>query len=219
MRPWRAVALVLAAGGLSVVALRGGGAHAQPLPACIGDCNLDGLVGVDDLLVGLQIALGTTPVSSCPTLDRNADHTVSVDELLATVDAVASGCVPPPPTPTPPLSVCGDLVGPVPQLCDFQIIPNPVPLTGTFQFAFGLADLEGDIDTICLGIASQGVEPGLLCGSVDPAGVTINVMVQLPAVPNMLAVGDYTAALQVGDQAGHLSNVVTVDFTVIDAAP
>jgi hypothetical protein len=68
------------------------GAEAQ----CIGDCNGDGQVTVDELIRGTNIALGNAPLENCPSFDRNMDGQVTVDEILAAVDAALEGCDAPP---------------------------------------------------------------------------------------------------------------------------
>jgi len=60
---------------------------------CVGDCNFDGHVTVDELLTGVSIILGAQPASACPALDATANQHVTVDELLAAVNAVSDGCV------------------------------------------------------------------------------------------------------------------------------
>jgi hypothetical protein len=64
---------------------------ATPL-ACPGDCNGSGDVTVNELIVGVNIALGNTSASSCPAFDRNGDGTVSISELIAAVNAALSSC-------------------------------------------------------------------------------------------------------------------------------
>ena len=68
-------------------------AHAQvaPLP-CVGDCNGDRTVTVDELLLGVQIDLGGAPVTACPAFDPNADRTVSLNELITGVNNALDGC-------------------------------------------------------------------------------------------------------------------------------
>ena len=51
-------------------------------PAQVGDCNRDGQVAIDELVRGVNIALGNTPVSECAPFDRVADGQVTVDELV-----------------------------------------------------------------------------------------------------------------------------------------
>jgi K319-like protein/Regulator of Chromosome Condensation (RCC1) repeat protein/regulator of chromosome condensation (RCC1) repeat-containing protein len=62
--------------------------------ACIGDCNADGRVSVDELIRGVNIALGTLDVDACPSVDRNADGAVSISELIAAVGAALNACPP-----------------------------------------------------------------------------------------------------------------------------
>jgi hypothetical protein len=60
--------------------------------ACLGDCNLDGSVTVDELLIGVNIALEATALDACVALDRNEDAMVSIDEITAAVTHGLSGC-------------------------------------------------------------------------------------------------------------------------------
>ena len=70
-------------------------AVAQPCP---GDCNGDGMVRVDEMIVGVRIALGEGVVADCPAFDVNSDGTVAIDELIRAVGSTLNGC---PATPTP----------------------------------------------------------------------------------------------------------------------
>jgi subtilase family serine protease len=60
--------------------------------ACPGDCNGDGVVTIDEIVTGVNIALGATPLSQCPGLDANGDGVVTVDELLEAVSRALNGC-------------------------------------------------------------------------------------------------------------------------------
>src|SRR5512139_423960 len=70
--------------------------------ACTGDCNGDSAVGVDELLIGVNIALETRVIADCSAFDTNGDLAVTVDELLAAVRNALSGCVPIPTATAPP---------------------------------------------------------------------------------------------------------------------
>ncbi len=59
---------------------------------CPGDCSGDGEVAVNELIVGVNIALGNAPASTCPAFDRNGDGSVSIAELIAAVNAALNGC-------------------------------------------------------------------------------------------------------------------------------
>jgi parallel beta-helix repeat protein len=76
--------------------------------ACSGDCDGDGTITIDELIVGVNIALGNRPVDDCLSLDPNGDGMVTINELIAAVGNAVNGCVTPPtpvptatPTPTP----------------------------------------------------------------------------------------------------------------------
>jgi len=61
-------------------------------PACPGDCNADGLVTVDELVKGVNIALGILPLDDCAAFDTDGSGTVTVDELIKGVNAALTGC-------------------------------------------------------------------------------------------------------------------------------
>lgn len=61
-------------------------------PACVGDCNGDGEVTVDELLTGVNIALGSLPIERCPVFDANGDGAVTVNEILVAVNNALGGC-------------------------------------------------------------------------------------------------------------------------------
>jgi len=66
-------------------------ATATPEP-CVGDCNLDGSVTVDELVRGVVIALGEAVLSDCTSLDFDSSGGVTVDELVRAVNAALRGC-------------------------------------------------------------------------------------------------------------------------------
>jgi nucleoside-diphosphate-sugar epimerase len=63
-----------------------------PPPACVGDCDGHGTVTVDELVRGVNIALGNLPLDSCPSFDVGHDNAVSVDELVRAVGAALNNC-------------------------------------------------------------------------------------------------------------------------------
>ena len=84
-----------------------------PMPAgasaCVGDCGGKGSVGISDLIRGVDIALGTSALSSCPSFDPSGDGVVEINELIAAVNAALDGCPAEPiptaePTPTAELT-------------------------------------------------------------------------------------------------------------------
>jgi hypothetical protein len=65
-------------------------------PACEGDCNLDDSVTIDELVVGIRIALRHGDASACTAIDSNADGVVAIGELVQAVRAALLGCAPVP---------------------------------------------------------------------------------------------------------------------------
>jgi hypothetical protein len=85
------------------------GAHAtdssaHPVPAactngaitvttpCVGDCNGDGEVTIDELLTGVGIGLGSIPYDQCPAFDADRNQSLTIDELLQGVIDTLDGC-------------------------------------------------------------------------------------------------------------------------------
>jgi hypothetical protein len=62
------------------------------LSLCVGDCDGNDVVTVDELVRGVNIALGFAEVEECPAFDENEDGSVTVDELVEAVNAALTGC-------------------------------------------------------------------------------------------------------------------------------
>jgi hypothetical protein len=62
-------------------------------PTCVGDCNADGEVTVDEILSLVNIALGEAAVSQCEAGDGNDDGEITVDEILTAVNNALQGCL------------------------------------------------------------------------------------------------------------------------------
>ena len=60
-------------------------------PACVGDCDGDGTVSIDELITLVTIGLGG-PLANCPAGDRNADGQITIEELIAAVTNALNGC-------------------------------------------------------------------------------------------------------------------------------
>jgi hypothetical protein len=58
---------------------------------CVGDCNGDERVDVNELIVGVNIALGGLAITQCASLDDGAG-TVTVDRLVLAVTNALNGC-------------------------------------------------------------------------------------------------------------------------------
>jgi hypothetical protein len=67
---------------------------------CVGDCNGDGTVGINELILAVNIALGSRDVADCANADGDSNGSVSINELVGAVNNALNGCTPAEPTPT-----------------------------------------------------------------------------------------------------------------------
>jgi len=51
------------------------------------------MVTVDELIKGVNIALGTAAIDSCVEMDANDDGAVTVNELIAAVNGALNDCM------------------------------------------------------------------------------------------------------------------------------
>jgi outer membrane protein assembly factor BamB len=65
---------------------------ARPSAACVGDCNGDGRVTIDELVRGVKVALEAAPIDACDAMDNDRDGAVSIAELVLGVNKDLSGC-------------------------------------------------------------------------------------------------------------------------------
>jgi hypothetical protein len=61
-------------------------------PACVGDCNANGRVAINEIILAVNIALGSLPVEACRAADRNGNGAVAIGELVVAVGASLDGC-------------------------------------------------------------------------------------------------------------------------------
>jgi hypothetical protein len=59
---------------------------------CVGDCNGDGVVQVNEVIIGVNIALERAQLSTCPSFDVNGNGRVEVNELITAVNNLLRGC-------------------------------------------------------------------------------------------------------------------------------
>jgi YVTN family beta-propeller protein len=60
--------------------------------SCGGDCDGDGVVTVDEILTGVNLALGVGGIDDCEAMDGNGDGAVTVEEILQAVGVALDGC-------------------------------------------------------------------------------------------------------------------------------
>jgi hypothetical protein len=68
------------------------GSPCPPISACAGDCDASGDVTIDELMSGVNIALGSSPADRCPSFDADEDGSVTIDELVRAVGNALRGC-------------------------------------------------------------------------------------------------------------------------------
>lgn len=62
--------------------------------ACACDCNSNGSIAADELLHGVDIALGVRSSAFCTAADLNKDGVVTIAELVAAIGAAQATCAP-----------------------------------------------------------------------------------------------------------------------------
>lgn len=111
-------ALLVAAGFFTLA----GSARAQ----CVGDCGGNGEVTVDEIIIGVNIALGLATLDTCPVFDSDGNGEVTVTELIQAVNNALNGCpASPTETPTLPTETPGDTPTPTPTV-DLSLCGNGV---------------------------------------------------------------------------------------------
>lgn len=69
------------------------GVKTTPVAAqCAGDCDASGIVAVNELVVGVNIALDRAALEACASLDSDGSGAVAVNELVAAVNNALRGC-------------------------------------------------------------------------------------------------------------------------------
>jgi len=60
--------------------------------ACVGDCNDDRRVTIDELMVAVGVSLGDGVVDDCDAVDNDRDRGVTINELVRAVGRALDGC-------------------------------------------------------------------------------------------------------------------------------
>jgi Ca2+-binding EF-hand superfamily protein len=60
--------------------------------ACIGDCNGNGEVTIEELIAMVNIALGSRTASDCAAGDENRDGEITIEEIVKAVNNALNGC-------------------------------------------------------------------------------------------------------------------------------
>lgn len=106
-RQWsRPIAVALIVVGLG---LRPGAAV-----ACVGDCDGDDRVAINELVVGVNIALGSQPPTTCQAFDCEGNGTVPINCLVQGVNSALTGCPATPTTGPSTITLSGSCAAPGP---------------------------------------------------------------------------------------------------------
>jgi hypothetical protein len=66
-------------------------ADSQPM-RCLGDCNGSTGVDINELIIGVNIALDNRDITDCPEFDANDTRDVEIEELIGAVGNALNGC-------------------------------------------------------------------------------------------------------------------------------
>jgi len=66
-------------------------ADAIPPEACTGDCDDNGMVAINELILGVNIVLGLQPVDACPAF-ASSQEMVDIAQLITGVNNALDGC-------------------------------------------------------------------------------------------------------------------------------
>jgi len=84
---------------VALAALIGAGALATPSIAqeCTGDCNGSGVIEINEIILGVNISLGTATLDTCAVFDADGTGRVEIYELISAVNSALNGCTAGPP--------------------------------------------------------------------------------------------------------------------------
>ncbi|MGH3428785.1 MAG: hypothetical protein ACRD3Q_11100 [Terriglobales bacterium] len=189
--------------------------------ACQAFENAQGTVDIAQIIQGVNNALNgcpgaptativSPPSTVTPPVTRTASPSATPTRTRVPTNTRAATA-----TPTVAISVCGGPVSSLPVVCNLTVIPNPVSRSGTIAFQFGVSDLDGDINLVCIQLTYPPLEPQTTCTQIVPSNRLINAIeTSTPVAASVLQFGTYQAAVQAFDAAGRQSNVITATFQV-----
>ncbi|HVO23441.1 MAG TPA: hypothetical protein VMW56_07415 [Candidatus Margulisiibacteriota bacterium] len=127
--------------------------------ACVGDCNNSGTVTIDELVLGIDINLGTMPLTACSNASSNGT-TVLVNDNVTAVNNALHGCA---------SAVCGDGITQSGEDCD----PGSICIGG--DNAGTVCTKESDCmgDGVCDTFGQKGppgTVPRKVCSGDDECG-------------------------------------------------
>lgn len=137
---------------------------------CVGDCNLNNRVAVNELILGVNIALGNAALDQCASCDPNGNGSVAIGELIQAVNNALHGCADGDPTPTP-----------TPEVATATPTITQTPSNGPRIVFFGLANADDSL------AAPSGEGPGGVPVYERPFGFSFSLVVEAVAGPSGLS--------------------------------
>lgn len=116
---------------------------------CPGDCNGDGAVRVNELVLIMNIALGERSLAACPAGDPSRDGVVTIDEIVMVVNGSLHGCPVRTPSATPNSTATPTLV----------TIPTPTSASGNSCQLMGDPNCRIEKETSCPAVARISTRP------------------------------------------------------------
>lgn len=96
--------------------------------ACVGDCDGNGVVSVNENVLGLTIVLEDLPTAVCPSLDADSNGEITVNEIIVSVADALYGCgVRPTRTPTPSPTTTHTITGTPTRTASRTATSTPTP--------------------------------------------------------------------------------------------
>lgn len=200
-----------------------------PAQACVGDCDNDGHVTVNEILTMVDVALGNASLSACGAGDANGDSQITIDEILAAVNNALNGCGPlPTETPTPTNTATASATPTETPLTTSTATPGWTPSDGAISVADAVArDAQGWALHYGQSLTTEGVvtvSAGLFAGNklkifIQSGGAGIMVYHQSAAFVPAFQAGDLllaTGAIRQADPTGGgnlAEGTVLVDIT------
>jgi hypothetical protein len=176
----------------SVLLFGSGTAQAQ----CVGDCNGDGMVAINELIIGVNIALGSQPASACPSFDVNGDGEVTINELITAVNNALGSCPAPVNTPTSTGTTAVDTPTPTEPAVDTPTPTEPAVNTPTVTNTVA-ADTPSPTPT-----ETSVPELGTNTCTLDDTTSTLVLQTQAFALPPLAAGGEIEISCGAPDSNG-----------------
>jgi hypothetical protein len=134
---------------------------AAPAQTCRGDCDFNGAVTVDELVLGVNVALDAIPVLACATMDSDDDGHIAVNEIVAAVGYALDGC---------PASCTQISLGPTAE----QYFPRSggdecIDLDSDPRCCWSISTAPGQAEPLNVTSAHRGCGATQLCFSIPPA--------------------------------------------------